>query len=328
MVLIRKVEPITAEEVLSRISEYDIYHYECPEFTLGVAFCNWMRGEKNPSLTIFLGQDGKLHHFDQGDSTYRGDCWDLVQQKYSIGPREAIDHVAKTFMLIDGPVEAYRTITSQYAKPLMLQQRHSLIQCTVRKWTKETLKYWEQYGITIEDLKAEEVYPVREWSLNRRKQYIAEGELCYAYRYTDGYKIYYPGRPKETKWKSNISTSLVENTKVISENDRIIITKAKKCRMYLSRLLPGVINVQNETRSGFSDELIEMLKDKQVYVQYDSDAAGKKNSMVLTKELGYKHLNCPDVLLNEGVKDFSDWRAKRGSDDEIVNYLKSKGIMI
>lgn len=313
MTLKRKEDTITKEEVLNRLSEYDVYRYECPEFTIGRPFLNFMRGEKDPSLMVFLGQDGRLHHHDHGDNSYRGDCWDLVCQKYGITLPEAIKHVAKTFMLIDGPVDGYKAITGTYSKPLMIPQRHSLIHVTTKKWTPEAMGYWESYSITKEQLREEQVYQVATWSLNRRKQYIGENELCMCYKYTNGYKMYYPTRTKGAdKWISNISTQLVENTQVIKNNDVIVITKAKKCRMYLSHLIPGCISVQNETRSGFSEELIEQLKGKQVYVQFDSDPAGKKHSMKLTKELGYKHLNVPDKLLQEGIKDYSDWYRARG----------------
>lgn len=97
--------------------------------------------------------------------------------------------------------------------------------------------------------------------------------------------------------------------------------------MCLSQILPGVISVQNETKSAFSDKLIEKLKDKEVYIQYDSDSAGKRNSMALTKALGYKHLNVPDMLLDEDIKDFSDWRKARGNYDEILQFLKQKKLL-
>jgi hypothetical protein len=70
-----------------------------------------------------------------------------------------------------------------------------------------------------------------------------------------------------------------------------------------------------------------MLRNKDVLVQYDSDVAGKRNSMALTNELGYRHLNCPDYLLSEGIKDFSDWRKARGCDDEIIAFLKQKQLI-
>lgn len=327
MQLVRRVLPLSAEEVLSRISDYDIYKYECPEFTLGTLLCNWMRGEKTPSMCIFMGEDGKMHHYDQGDNNYRGDCWDLVRQKYGIDPRQAIDHVAKVFMLFSSNTEQYKSITNQYVKPLMEQSRHCLIHVAAKKWEIHEIAYWAQYGIEIQELKAEQIYPVGEYSINRQRQYIAPGELCFAYKYENGFKIYMPNKPKEEKWKSNVSTSLVENTQVIEENDQIIITKAKKCRMCLSQLHPGVINVQNETRSGFSSELIERLRGKQVYVQYDSDAAGKKNSMLLTKELGYKHLNVPDHMLQYGVKDYSDWIKLDGNNKRVKDHLRQKGLI-
>jgi len=330
MVLIRKVEPITAEEVLSRISEYDIYHYECPEFTIGVAFCNWMRGEKNPSLTIFLGQDGKLHHFDQGDSTYRGDCWDLVQQKYSIGPREAIDHVAKTFMLIDGPVEAYRTITSQYAKPVMLQQRHSLIQCTVRKWQRSDFdNYWGRYKVIGEQkLQKHQVYAIKELFLNRRRLVIGKNEMVFGYRYPLGWKIMFPEREKLRKWLSNIVLDTPDGLENLNKDHNSLLVKSKKCLMVMEEVYPYIMAFQNESLGSVSEKTAKYINEnsKKVWYGGDSDVAGKKASYKITEKFSWSHVNVPDIYLPK--KDWSDWAEISEDLAPIEQHLKSKGIMI
>jgi len=322
-----KEEKIDHKFILFRISEYDIYRWELGEFTVGKPFCNPLRKDKTPSFTVFLGQDGKLHHKDFADERYKGDCFDIVQQKYGITLVQAFNKIAKDFMLVGGAPDAYKAITDQYIKPVISTKKHSLIQVTTKAFTKADLSYWNDYLIDKEDLKKEQIYSVKSLFLNRQKYPIDKDELVFAYYYDDGFKIYMPHREKGEKWLSNISTSKVENIEALRDNDRIIITKAKKDKICLSKIISGVVNVQNESRSCFTSEFIEQLKGKKVYVQYDSDVAGKKNSMVLTKELGYLHLNVPDHLLEEDIKDFSDWIKARGNTKEVEAFLKQKNII-
>lgn len=278
-------------------------------------------------MCIYLGQDNKLHHVDYADDRYWGDCFDLVCQKYQITLIQALNQIARVFMLVDSQPEAYKAITSQYSKPVMDIRKHCLIQVTTKKYTQDELRYWNQYLISSDDLKKEDIYSVKEMFLNRKKIPIQKGERIFAYWYPEGFKIYMVDRQKSEKWLSNITTARVENLQAVESNQRIVVTKAKKCRICLSKLMDGVVNVQNETKSCFNDMFIEKLQNKDVYIQYDSDAAGKKNSMKLTSELGYSHLNVPDDMMKYGVKDFSDWILYDGNTKRVEEFLKSKKII-
>lgn len=318
---------VTRKFILSKISDYDIYRWEIGEFTVGKSILSPLRKDSNPSFSVYLSQDGKLHHIDYADERYRGDCFDLVCQKYGIELIDALNKLAKDFFLIDSPPDAYKAITSQYTKPVMDIKRHSLIQVTTKKLTVKDLQYWNQYLIDKEDLKKEDIYSVKDLFLNRKKIVTGKDELVFAYYYPEGFKIYMPEREKEHKWLSNITTARVENIKTLDTNSRIVVTKAKKCRICLSKLIDGVVNVQNESRSCFTDIFIKQLSDKEVYIQYDSDVAGKKNSMALTSSLGYKHLNVPDPMFQYGVKDFSDWIKYDRNTKRVEDFLKLKKII-
>jgi hypothetical protein len=207
-------------------------------------------------------------------------------------------------------------------------KRHALIQVNARKWEKADLEYWQQFGIGLEQLRAEEIYCVKQWSLNRRRMHIGKDELCFAYRYDQGFQIYYPTRPKGEKWYCNISTGLLEGFEHVNKSDKLLITKSKKDKIYLQSLLPfPVLRTMNESLSAFTPEIVEMLKRKQCWINFDADEAGKKASYKATELLKCLHLNVPDFLLQEGIKDFTDWRRVRGKNDEIVDFLTKKGLI-
>ena len=321
----KKPDDITAELIYSKISDYDIYRFYMGEFTIGRPLCNHHRGDKNPSFVIYLGQGGHLFHRDYADEKYRGGPFDLLTQIFvGFDYDKALRKVAHDFGIQDSTSTDYQKITSKYSKPVIDMKRHAVIHLSARKFEAADLAYWAAYGITHEQLRAEEVYCVKEWSLNRRKQYIGPGELCFGYRYNEGFKIYYPNRTKDNgKWTSNVTTQLVENLAVLKGADRVLITKAKKDRMVLSRYFPAVLSVQNESRSCFTEAFVNQLKGKEVWINYDSDDPGVKACKAITDEFGFKYINIPKLYLP--IKDFSDLYKTHG-EQPIIDYLKSKGL--
>lgn len=326
MQLVRK-QDVDLKLIYSKISDYDIYRYYIgQEFVIGKAFCNPFRRDRNPSMCIYVGQGGHLFHRDYADERYRGGVFDLVAMIHgSLNYDSALRKVAHDFGIVDETSQDYKLITSQYTKPVIDMKRHALIQVHTRKWEKADLAYWEQYGITLEHLRAEEIYCVKQWSLNRQRKHIAPGELCFAYRYNEGFKIYYPTRSKDDgKWTSNITTAMVENLEALKGATKVLITKSKKDRMVLSRYFPTVLSVQNESRSCFTEEFLTALEGKEVWINFDSDEPGVKNCKIITEEFGYKYINIPKVYMP--IKDFADLYKDHG-EKPIVDYLKQKGLI-
>lgn len=330
MIITSKVEypVIDHKYILSRISDYDIYKYECPEFIIGRPFCNWMRGEKRASMSIFLGQDGKLHHYDQGDDFYHGDCWDLVCQKYRISLKEAVKHVAKTFYLTESTGDTYKAITSQYVKPVMDAKRYALIQCATKKFTsKELNEYWGIYpGIGEEKLKRHNVYSIKEVFLNRKKIPIAKGEMVFGYWYLQGWKIMFSERSKTEKWLGNVPLDTPGGLQNLNAEHNTLIVKSLKCFMMMEEVYPYLCYMQNESLGSVSERTAEYINNnsKQVFYGGDSDPAGKKASYRITDTYHWKHVNVPDKYAPD--KDWSDLGASYGL-DVIRNHLKLKGII-
>lgn len=331
MVLSRKKEAITLDFLFSNLDDLQVYRRYIPTtFLIGAAFCNPFRKDKNPSFCIHKRNDGHLHHIDYADDFWSGGCVDLVKQKFSITTKEAMEMIATDFGISNYEIQKYNETHRDLIKTSANRQG-SIIMVTAGKWTKEGLEYWRNYGIDKKTLKQEQIYQVKEWSLNRTKMLIRENELCFCYHFPDNkFKIYYPQRKKNAepkKWYCNVKTSYIEGLENLHKSNTVILTKSRKDRIVLQRILPKVvvINSQNESRSSFSKNTIDLLKDKDVYINFDCDPPGKKSSLALTTELGYRHVNVPDYMLEkEGIKDFADWQRLRGNDKEIKEFLKSK----
>ena len=322
----KKKEPVSLQLIYSRISDYDIYRYEIGNFTINHAFCNPLRKDNNPSFVIYMNESGQLRHKDFADSSYSGSGIEFVQQKYGLSIGDAMKKIAKNFGLLEQDNKIYKEVLSTYTKPVMDIKRYTFIQINPRKWEERDADYWKQFGITVDELKNEKVYPLKELFINRKREQFPQSELVYAYQYESGFKIYFPQREKGERWKSNIKTSIVENIKILQELDPavVLITKSKKDRLVLSRYFPYVMNVQNESRSCFTPEFVEMLKGRDVWINYDSDEAGVKNCTNITSEFGYKYINVPKNYLP--VKDFADLYKEHG-EEEVINVLKQKNLI-
>ena len=330
MILERKKESIKIEDILAKISDWDIYKFYIPDLeALNTATRSPLHQDKCPSLSVGTNRSGRLQ-FNDYSADVRGGCVDLVMMLYGINYDKALHKIASDFGIDNSESVEYKKIVAKYVQPIIDPKRHCEIHVSVRKFNDKELQYWAQYGITIEDLKREDIWACKEWSLNRRKQYIAPDELCFVYRFPSGFKIYYPNRPKAEKWISNVSCATVEGLGCLNGHDKVILTKSRKDRIVLSKLFPEVLNSQNESSAFLTDVLREKLKDKTVFLVFDSDEAGKKNSRKITLDMntGWKHLNVPDNLLGKGVKDFSDWYKLDGNDNRIREFLKLKKLIV
>jgi len=327
MQLVKKTP--TKDEILEKLSEYDIYKYELSGVEIGRSFCNPFRKDEHPSMGVFVGEDGRWHHRDLADDQYRGDAWDLVCQKYGIDLPKAIEHVAKVFGLADGSNQ-YKEIVSQYSKPVMDQKRHSLLQVTSRRWHKSDFSnYWDRYRVIGEQkLKKHHVYPVKELFLNRRRIPIGKDEMVWGYWYENGWKIMFPERERIKKWLSNIPLDTPEGLENLSKDHNTLLVKSKKCLMVMEEVYQYLAAFQNESLGSVSDKTAQYINEnsKEVWYGGDSDKAGKIASYRITEKHMWHHVNTPDPLLPV-VKDWSDWVAHTGSLEPIREHLIKKKII-
>lgn len=328
--VIEKQQSITYQVILDKIGSEAIYRAEIPDMKIGRAMCNCMRKDQNPSLAIFVGEDRQLHHIDYADDRYKGNCINLIMQKYSMTYREALNKVARDWGLIEGQ-SIHKIPEVAENRLLQAQKRHSLIQVTVRTWEKRDIEYWSKYGIMPHQLIANKVAPIKELYINRQKEPISKGEIAYVYQYDSGLKIYMPTREKNEKWKSNITTRTVEGLEKLNGHQKVIVTKSLKDRCTLVNILPpeiAIISTQNESISAWTDELLELLKGKKVWIAYDNDPPGKQASIRVNQRYPWmKHVNVPDNMwTNEGIKDWADVYKKYGP-DPIIEHMKKKKII-
>src|SRR5690606_12696349 len=248
MLEVVKQKRITKEELLSRVSEESIYNMYAGPFIEGRAKYSPFRKESRPSFSIWRNSKGKLRHKDHGNDEYSGDCIDFVMQKFSLSFQEALDKINRDF----SGVITYRPKIER-AEPT----RPKVITPKVRPYNNRDLVYWEQYGISKEVLEREEIFSVESYSIEG-KEYVVGDELCFGYKFEEGWKIYFPMRTN-FKWFSSIPNTMLEWGE-IKHRDYLIITKSRKDRLVLSSIVPNVANCQNESRSLLTEDNLKLIK--------------------------------------------------------------------
>jgi len=151
-------EFITINMVLDKISPYDIYRFFCPtKFSLNQPINSPFRRDSFPSFVIGT-KHGEVRHIDFGDIRYRGDCVDFVMQLHNLPSiTDTLKLIDKSFGLgITGEKKDYKKTIITYDQPKIIK-KDSFIQVVPRKFTKEELKYWNEYHQDIEYLKRENI---------------------------------------------------------------------------------------------------------------------------------------------------------------------------
>jgi hypothetical protein len=325
---------LTPQAILQKISEYDIFRFYMPDksWKINHAALSPFRQESNPSFVIG-NKRGFLSFIDFGDTSKRGDCFTFVKMLFNLSTiDDVLRMIDKDFGLGFLPgtsTERYKSIQKEYKQPEDLGKRYSLIQVVTRKFTQEELAYWNQYYQSLDDLRANNVYSIKEMFLNRKRFPLKETDLRFGYLYDGHWKIYRPYGDKKSKWvPNNVPITAMDGKEDITNCSVAFINKSKKDYMVMKKVFPCCCAVQNEGVACFSDGNVEYLKansDRQI-LSFDADDVGVKNSQMITKLFDFEYANVPRKYLSEGIKDWADLAKEHGL-QAIEDYLKQKQLL-
>ena len=330
-----RIKKLTIDNVLSLISPFDIFRFYIPDKTwkINQAFNSPFRKDSNPSFMIG-SKYGTLHYIDYGNTEFRGDCFQFVKQLFGLcSIDEVLKLIDKEFGLgisyTNGNTGEYKKIVSEYKQPEELGKRYCLIQVVTRKFTQEELNYWLEYYQTIEDLRANNIYSIKELYFNKKKYPIKEDDLRFGYLYEGGWwKIYFPMGDKKNKWRCNVPLTTTYGLNNLRKDRNTLITKSLKDYLVCRKVYEHVCHVQNESLAAFSEETVEYINkhSNQVFYGGDSDSAGKDASYAITKAFGWKHINPPDYLLTHKCKDFACLGKLEGL-EKLKEHFTKKGLI-
>lgn len=322
-----KLEPanVTKEVILKYVSEETLMeHYLGIPVKRGL-FRSPLRQDNNPTCGFLRDKLGRLVFKDFNGSFY-GDAFEVVRQIYRVSFIDALQIIANDFGIIEIPEFTKHPRRIEYSNKPFKDSGKSVIQITVKLFSKEELKWWKQYNITKQILNHFRVYSCKYVFVNGN--FISESsktDMIFAYYKDtvdnyDYFRIYFPNRRK-FRFLSNWTSNMIQGSRQLPEDGNIVvITKSLKDVMTLYSFGISAIAPNSETLF-LSDHQLDNLKVRynHIVVLYDQDRAGKYNMA----KIRHQHPELTYLVIPEELKakDISDYCKRYGKDatKELIN---------
>lgn len=348
------VTKLTKNYILSKVDQITIFsvYFNLPIETIkycidtGEFIQSPLRIDMHPTCGFRYDNRGKLK-FKDFAGYFWGDCFDAVAyiisnmdryKNIDITTKEGfltvLRHITFTFKDIFYGNEKDPLIVDSINETLSkIKKQKAIIELVVRDWNTADEVYWKQFGVDLQTLNVNLIYPIEQFYINRKtnpepKYFYSEKDVCYGYilgRDRNGIysiKLYFPNRDKShTRFITNCNH--LEGIPQLQKDDYdiIIITKSTKDRVsiysclktihslygedYINRI--GIINIPHETYILKHNEynwLKNKLSEKGIIVSLmDNDRTGKVEAQYLRKEYGILPLIIPKEY---NAKDFSE----------------------
>ena len=313
--------------ILSKITEYDIFRYYCPNFKeLGKKFCSELRKDETPSASI-IRWSGNLLYKDFGYPDHTFNCFSYVQFKYNASFINALKIIDCDFNLNLSSKKEENLFTMGYLgfshNQPKYNEKPTIIQKKRRSWNKEDANFWRKYLVSKKILNTFAVEPISHYWVNNNR--FTCKSISYAFKFKNRYKIYSPYEEKN-KWLSNTKKTDVQGyNQLPNKGERLIITSSLKDVMCLYAAGYHSIAMQSEMQIP-NEKLISELKTRFniIEILYDNDFnnvnnPGQKMADKICDLYGFNNICIPK---NYEVKDPSDLIFKVGNFNELKNILK------
>jgi len=318
----RVVQAVDKEQILSYLTEEQIYKRFCPEFPTTL-MCSPLRNDKNPSFSFFQTQSGKWMWKDFNPAYGSGDVFDFVMIKEGVDFIQALRIIQEAFNLDSQKVysEGIEMVKGSRRKSGGTTNR-SFIQAVYTDWRDRDYEVWHKWNISPAVLHAYKIKVAESiWKFNPRKD---KTKILWA-KYRNSNPIYYWKsefsshlkcyRPLEdnskAKWLSN-SDNLTDvqgyvQCRIKEKRQPLILTKSMKEVMFFRQW--GFNAMAGHTEgSTFIPDFIRHLRKycHPIITVYDNDIAGIVGAMKMKNLYGI-----PPVFVCEqyGQKDPTDlWK--------------------
>ena len=334
---------LTLESILSKITQYDIYRFYLGfDFKFNKKVKSCFRKDDDPSLSFKMETDKTIIYCDFGDMTYKGGVVNFVMQLFNITDYyEVLKKIDYDFNLglckhrTINPIST-KSIISNFITPDEVITHKKKIQIIDKDFSDQEIEYWQQYYITVEELKSNNVFSIDKLYLNKTLVPSFK-QLRFAYLYDEYMKIYYPYAEKPIKWMfNNTPNDFISGLDDIkykafngSSDKKLIVTKSKKDEIVLKKFFKDVCSTQSENHVGISEENIEFFSKvygpENVYIIFDNDQPGVK-ACKYYNQFGFKYFNVEKKYLDKKITDASDLVKAYGL-DMLEYWLTKKQIL-
>ena len=358
---------LTKQLILSKVSQVTIFSTylnlsdKIVQYCIdtGELICSPIRDDIHPTCGFRYDNKGKLKFRDFA-GYFWGDCFDIValimggiyNKQYDISNREdfvkVLRHITFTFKdIFYGQEKDINLINEINTGIVAIKHKKPNIELVVRNWNEYDKEYWGKFGVPLQYLNINFIYPVEQYYINRKinpepKYFYNANDPCYGYCLGQdrsgvyNIKLYFPNRNKTvTRFITNCNHLEGIYNLDKTDYDIIVITKSTKDRVSLGAAIlrinylyggvdkkVGVINIPHETyklRQNEFDWLKGKLSDRGKIVSLmDNDSTGKHEAIWLRNNYQITPLLIPVIYC---AKDFAEFVSKHKF-DEVVNLIK------
>lgn len=328
--------PVSKEEILSKISELDIFKRYCSNFVeLNKSFCSDLRLDKSPGVRIYTTEYNTVRYKDFASGDHL-DCWNYVMRKFNCTYHEALNVIVNDFRIKEMKINLSPRIllsNDEIKMSLNVPRVKASISIVQQPFNLVDYEYWNQFGISLELLEEYNVFSAKYVYLvkgDKRYTYsYSKSNPSYAYRFTrDGnyyYKIYFPKAEKNRKWlfSGGASEDIEGYDQLPLNGELLILTKSLKDCMCFNLIGIPAISLQGEANK-LEQELVNKLLKRfdRIVTVYDNDVEGIRGAKRFKQQYDF------DYFFIEEAKDLSDLiklkgldYSKKMIDDEIKDCL-------
>lgn len=341
---------LTKQYILSKVSQVTIFSTylnlsdNIVQYCIdtGELICSPIREDKSPTCGFKYDNKGKLK-FKDFAGYFWGDCFDIValimsyiyKKSYDISNRhdfiKILRHITFTFKdIFYGSEKDINLINEINTAIVNIKHTKPIIELVVREWNENDILYWNKFGVDLQYLNINFIYPIEQYYINRKvnpepKYFYDIKDPCYGYYLgkdrngINNIKLYFPYRHRE-------STRFITNCNHLegiynldkTNYDIIIITKSTKDRLSIGATIKklikyvnkniGVINIPHETYHLRQNEY-DWIRNKlasggKIISIMDNDRTGKLEAIWLRNN--YKII--PIIIpKNYDCKDFAEF---------------------
>ena len=276
-----------------------------------------LREDHKPSFALYSPNNSEINYkdFSTGEG---GSILKLLTKLWNCSNHSAIHKIHQDFV-------EKKITTSEKQVDL---ESNSQIQCKIREWREYDVKYWEQFGISLNRLRQSNVFPIsHKIVIKGNKPYLFAADK-YAYAFIENkennlsIKIYQPFNTNGFKWTNKQDKSVLNLwTQLPDYGDKVCICASVKDALCLwDNLNIPSIALQGE---GFpisktaANEL--RMRFKKIYICLDNDSPGINYSKKLAQDTGFINIIIPPF---SNGKDISDLFKSKGK-QQFLNILES-----
>lgn len=302
------------------------------KITFSHLVCSPLRADRTPTCGFKYARASNILYFRDFSGHFWGDCFDLVQFRYSCSFFESLQIIASDFNLMDVKKKVAKVVYNYEDIPERFSST-TVIGIKKQAFTPADIAFWKSFGLNSKIIAHYGVYSCDAVFLNGKIIYrYNKFNPCYAYRFMEGvYKIYFP---KKTQGRFLCNTNIIQGYSQLPEKgDLVILSKSLKDVMVLHLLGYAACAPQSETQLP-AEDFIEDLQSrfKRVLCFYDYDRAGKDMAKEIQDVYNIQPIfltNGENETINYGAKDISDLRRDYGTAkarDVMIELLEEKEI--